>query len=844
MWKKALSLILVVSLGTTLILVASCSESDDPSDPVVVQDIEVSGKVVKGPVAGALVQIWSMGNDGDPGSLVVDGITTDSEGRWDAVLPGGQSGNLFLVTATGGSYPDEGLGAEVVIPSLSRMMGYLDTDRPAVVAITPFTHMLYLQVRGIVASTPIALCWNNALETIMADNAMGFDPTMVLPSTAAEASSNAKLYMALIGGLSRMVAEDSTYSDLTGINQFVKTLAVAEDLKDGRLDGKNDGDEPISVPLETSGTVFLPELDGTGMDALPGYANDYVADEAGLQGTVVPPGMYFDQVLPESPPCSELEDLRIQARAKLEDSLYTSLNGPDVEEPNDIDFSMATFLYRSVLDCEPSDLDARLSLAILELVDLSRDPEINDAFDQWEAYLDEFTPFELDPTGAALGIPAGFTTGSDGIELPLGTIRRSVLPFLDLNKAVAPPQIASVQTIFRDKVIPQISECIEHMDEVIADPSFTFDISPRMQGDLREETREADFTDFLALRAALEALEAGMRIAISLNVNLNEYTGAALVAGLDQGSGHLATLVADGEAQMARAGQLLTAALEDMDQAIDELFAETDDQTDDLLKVGPGEIHAEDLLEFQDEELVMMIESMAGPMTRAYDWDSSSNTPPTSLTVDMNSFFNDPIDDFKALLPSYTVSLDTVPYDENWSWREFQETFTLDVPEAGHYSVYCDYSIYINGPSWIDCALPDWMESTVGAFIEDRVEGMLENPDWAGNYYLSFGMSRNLEAGTQDITLSFYESYSLAESWVEVAVGTFAADTFEQWLADCPDPSMGGVFPEVTDAGELTSAFGMNPETWTKRFRLDWADQGFEFEYVSGSLLAGKQGSD
>jgi hypothetical protein len=818
--------LLLIAVSTFM---TSCG-SDNPADPVQQEDTPVSGAVVKGPVAGALVEIWTMDSSGGTGTLAVGDITTDASGAWSAVIPGSVLATRFLVAATGGSYIDEATETTEQIPAGTRMLGYLDRSRPTSVVVTPYTHMLYLQTQTIVVSAGAALAWERAIGNASAANSFGFDPTTTIPSWDENATVSAKAYAALLGGLSELVQGEPTYEPISAAGAFVKAMAVATDIMDGSLDGRAAG-VPIVVPLGGAATGLLPSLSGTGVAAISEWAMAYAQNTPGLGDAALVSGMVV--VLPsggpEIPDCARIAELRTAARASLENALFATFNGPDVEEPSDVDFSEPQLLYEAVLDCQPADLNAHLALTILQLTALSRDPEINDAFDRWDAYLDQMVPFETDAPTSKLSVPMGFDNPTGAMELPFGAIRKSLVPYLNLRQMVAPPQIAEVQDIFRNRVLPRVLTGIAHMNAVVDDPGFTFSLSPRMQGDLFEEERVADHTDFLAIRAGLNALAAGLRIAISYNVNLEDYTGAHLLSGLQQTSGHLATLQGDGATQMQAVPALLGAAANDMNDAINALLAETDDQTDDLIKIGPDDIDESELLEFQDEELDMIRQSLAGPMTSTFDWDFDPGTPDQEMTVDLNHFFMNPLANFKALLPPYTVALEVVPYDENSFWEQITSDITVTVPATDYYYFYANVTYSDFELERSELQLPTWAEAAVTDLIDSEIAIMRAAVNWSGYCQVTVSFYDQLAAGSRNISVNVSRDFTRADSWVEVAVVTFAADTYAQWLSQCPDPTIGGLFPEVTSALELAEAFGMEEHDWEKQFSLDWSDDGLGF---------------
>ncbi|MFH1841734.1 MAG: hypothetical protein ABIF77_00870, partial [bacterium] len=697
-------LFLLVAIAFML-LVTSCGTDDGPG-PNPPPPTSVSGVLYKGPVTGASINIHTLAGDGSPGSLVAGPVNTDATGAWNAEISADHSGEHFLVVATGGSYVDEATGNTVDFLPGQQLIGYFKRTNPTSVAVTPLTHLLHGKVRHLLGEYVYTAdrAWELAVEALAADNSFQFDVTTTLPSLGATATEHQKAYAAWLGGLSMLIRDPYYYEDFAGANPVDMTLALIEDLADGALDGMDIEGNAIEIELTPGSGITepLPLLDGSGFGPLSYNAEDFANSTPELEDIDLPsnpviPVLIIDYL----EGCDDMPTLRRLARQSLENSMFVNLNGPDPEAPRDVDFSEALYLYESILDCDPTDLDAHFAVTLLDLAALAVDPEVNDAFDAWEAYLDELVPFEVDPEAPKLAIPGPIPSSEGAFNIPFTTVRRSMLPYLNLKQLPAPPQVSEAQDIIRNKVIPRVLTGLDHIDQVLLDPDFVFHVSPRMQGDLLEETREADNTDFLALWAALKGLEAGCRVAISYDVSLDDYTGAHLLAALEQSStGFLTLNTTDGQAQMQMVPGLLLEAAQGCDTAIDALLAETDGadpQHDDLIKIGPGDIHRVDLEDFQAIELEMIMQSLQGSYSHLYDWDFNSYTPDVALTVDLNAFFTNPLQNWKQKIPPYTVRLDTVPFDHTWEDHHDSTMVTVTAPEADQVWASCSYNDWYGG---------------------------------------------------------------------------------------------------------------------------------------------------
>jgi len=825
----SIKLLLLFALASMLWLFGCSGSTEVEPD----KDTPVSGVVYKGPVAGATLQIHVLGGDGNPGDAVGAPIITDATGAWSGVIPAGHAGQHFLVVSSGGTYQDEATGNAVTLLPGHQMIGYFKRSNASSVAVTPFTHLMHLKVRHMLGQYTYTAdrAWTLGVGLLAADNSLQFDPTTTIPSLENSATAAQQAHAAWLGGLSELLQDEWALRPFLGAHPFEMVFALMQDLADGGLDGKDLDGDPINVELVPGGGDYapLPPLDGNGFDPLIYEAWDYVIDTPELRDVELPEDPVIPGFIPDPlEGCDDMPTLRRLARQSLENSLFVNLNGPDPEVPRDVDFSDALYLYESILDCDPDDLDAHFAITLLDLAALAVDPDVNDAFEAWEAYLDELVPFEVDPGTAKLAIPGPIPSSEGAFNIPFTTVRRSMLPYLNLKQLPAPPQVSEAQDIIRNKIIDRVLTGLTHLEEVLLDPDFVFSISPRMQGDLLEETREADNTDFLALWAGLKGLEAGCRVAIAYDVSMDDYTGAHLLASLEQSSTGFLTLTTDGATQMQMVPGLLLEAAQGCDTAIDALFAETDPQHDDLIKIGPSDINRDELTDFQNIELEMITQSLQGPYSHLYDWDFRSYTPDVALTVDLDAFFTEPIQNWKQMIPPYTVRLDTVPYDHEWTSHRDSMMVTVTAPAAETVWASCSWEkwegSYCNGPEWLTSVLSDIRDTELA-----RIEAI---PGWSGYASINVSFYDTVIAGTQQIEIFIRSNYEYYESWIEVATIVFNASNYSDWLDQWPDPTINGLFPDATAVEPTMEAFGWEEDEWSQEFSLDWDGHvGFDYNY-------------
>src|SRR5262245_15152062 len=394
-----------------------------------------------------------------------------------------------------------------------------------------------------------------------------------------------------------------------------------------------------------------------------------------------------------SPDSGSTCDQRLAAaQTALEDALYAEINS-DPQRPSDIDFQAAYQRYQEALLCSGTSADANFGAAVLGLLALTSDAQVNAAFDEWKAYLSAHTPFEAPSTRLRpLGVPLGFTSGPTALRLPFDLATVSVLALAQPRRIAADPQLADAQAILETKVLPRLTEALVRLDVVAANPSYRFIVTPKMQGDLGASPVEIDHTDILALRAACGLLASACHVAVSYNINFAAYDSLSMYQALTLGSGWMA-LRSQGASHMANAGITLSGAVDDLDDAITSLLAENDPQDDDVIKIGPDGVsraEAESVQVHLDDVRL----GLTTGYTRTDDWDQNPGTPDKPLMIRLGQLFTNPVPDWKALFPTYTVAVQKKAsrYTENFGYG--QPSVDVTAPAAGYYSGYYSLSAH------------------------------------------------------------------------------------------------------------------------------------------------------
>ena len=342
------------------------------------------------------------------------------------------------------------------------------------------------------------------------------------------------------------------------------------------------------------------------------------------------------------------------AIASMEEAMFTGLNIGDVSQLDDFSFAESNTLFLEALVASPSDETALLGAAVTGIFLLEDNSDVRAVIEDWDAWLED-EPI-ISPVAMLLG-PA-LTAIGDPITLPLSfstetveQIAQSGMVALELAGGPArvhapPPSVEELQTVLRDVVRPALIEAMGHL-LAITNSSFTFIVTERMQGDLPidADPLELDYTEILALQAGIQVVLAAVDVATAYILSPNPLEAQGFVDAMTPGSTFLtlatggADALGDALVELQSAGTLLLAAL-------DELVAEPDDQTDDIIKISNAEV-ADARAVIQDVR-----DALSAPTVVTLDEGTMYQV---SFTLDAREFFVDPIADLKALLAPYEV---------------------------------------------------------------------------------------------------------------------------------------------------------------------------------------------
>lgn len=239
---------------------------------------------------------------------------------------------------------------------------------------------------------------------------------------------------------------------------------------------------------------------------------------------------------------------------------------------------------------------------------------------------------------------------------------RSVLPALMtldqsiIATAASDPKISEIQNLLERELLPKVERSKNLMLEVLnacRESTYTFTITPDMQGDIGAYPIIVDRSDFQVILASLYAAEAGLHVFFARNLDLALYTAAAAQEAMSQNSSFL-DLKSNGvgAAHMTNAKGALLSAEAELETAIDYLLAEIGtDQEDDLIRVNPED--ADNLHDIKDSLSYYRTYFNSPKELNVWWWNSNF-----SLTVDISKFFDAPMDNPKGFLPTYSVTVE------------------------------------------------------------------------------------------------------------------------------------------------------------------------------------------
>ena len=508
-----------------------------------------------------------------------------------------------------------------------------------------------------------------------------------------------------------------------------------------------------------------------------------------------------------------------EANQELEGIMNSLIN---MDEPDSVqqvldalDFSDAYDLYKEAQSLNPNNDDANFGVALTGLLMISQDNDLQNMLDNWEGYFTANTPFEVtDGTAKILGKRGfGLPISLKGMRVPMSAFVGGPLSLAKMSLDDI-PQFSEFQQIVNTLFIPIINESIEGLEKVEENQSYVFTITGEMQGDAEATSLELDLTEVYAIDMMLHALKAICYSVISYNFDFVSFDAEGIVTELSRNS-DFATLKNNGGQYLSTALSSMKTAIDKFEDGIDFLVAETDNQDNDLIPI-PDEDDLTDIREGIDDSR----EALNGPKWMVYErWDDYyDDYIEDSVKVDIRKFFENPINDFKEMVPPYTVSTGidtsydcgyiiesvyylvdsvTVPYLSN-AKVSFDLTYWYNVG----YDPSFNASINVGGiPSNFDeldySAVPTPIWETYQYYQELIIQ--YNDAEEYKYVFISFHWSGEVTTG-QPLTIddNFYIETEFLDGYYVYPIIIWGANTYQDWVAAWPDPTFNGIFPDMT----------------------------------------------
>ncbi len=157
--------------------------------------------------------------------------------------------------------------------------------------------------------------------------------------------------------------------------------------------------------------------------------------------------------------------------------------------PDDIDFTSIYDLYSQALTYWPENPDAKFGCAFCGLMLYLTDEDLNALVEDFKQYYDtmSFNPMEKVMLIPEVGLGQTGKMFPDGIPVAPGGFLEILPAVTTLDKMVilsasGTPMISDIQANLEENLLPKIDDAREYLTDLIADPTYTFTITPEIAG--------------------------------------------------------------------------------------------------------------------------------------------------------------------------------------------------------------------------------------------------------------------------------------------------------------------------------------------------------------------------
>ncbi len=478
----------------------------------------------------------------------------------------------------------------------------------------------------------------------------------------------------------------------------------------------------------------------------------------------------------------------------------------NMENPEDLDLSAPYGLYMQALAADVDHPAANFGAGIIELMMLYQDDAFQEMSDRLNG-MSDFRPFEISD-GSLFSIPqSGIVLDASGLSVPILAPLAISSEIAQLDSDIV--TIGEIRELVINTILPKLNVVIDRLNIVTSYSEFVFIVTPEMQGDPNEDQLEIDLTEVYATLTGLEVVNALLNQMFAYNYEFSEYTQDEMLAALTPGSDFLA-LYDNGAGMMATSHRSWTLAVNHLDNGINFLQNETDDQSNDVIKIDPYDGITADEIDSALVYIELCREALTTGTEIVIDGDET-------LTLNLDQFFNNPVSDYKTIFPEYSVEVvEGEPHNE---WEYVYENIEVEVTvETMDYSYWSKYQSWYNGELQYE---DENQNNAVSQDLEDIWDVMIS--EYLSPTYDHVGLWLTCYFEPTQIGINTVTAYREVEYSHEVRyatpVITWDATTFDEWIF--PNPTLNGALPDMTDE-RIKLLFEIDASEWEQVITLDW----------------------
>jgi len=341
--------------------------------------------------------------------------------------------------------------------------------------------------------------------------------------------------------------------------------------------------------------------------------------------------------------------------------LLVSSQGSDTSA---YDMSAANELYREALAFNPANMDAHFGVGTTDLVTLGADPDLHALFGQSSSLLQGLFSGPQIPTfpkGSPTARAGGNTILSvkDNASLLAAKFDKSIRSFLtdpvsnspatwynNFKKPTSDHPFSYYQAIIETKLLPVLTDAILHFTAVTLDQNYAFYITPSMVGGEIPDSIRIDLTEIYVLLAVARGLDSEASFLVAYNVDYDNATADAVMSAWQVDSPFLAFRTG-GAQRMKDSKTNLMGMMTSIQSGIQFLLNETTHPGIALITYSQQDVPTLDAV-------VSELDSVKSVFTQTRTIYANESNVNVNLSINVGSFFDNAIGNFKAMIPQYT----------------------------------------------------------------------------------------------------------------------------------------------------------------------------------------------